>query len=366
MRKTLFALAILAALAIAAISPRPLSAQSSRLVVATGLDNPRGLAFGPDGALYVAEAGRGGGGAPPCIPLAANAALQTCYGATGAITRISALGDQRRIAVGLPSLAVASGIDAIGPADIDLGQGGVAYVTVGFGNNPALRAVFEAIGARFGRLVRVEPNGQWTEVLDLSAFEAANNPDGNAVDSNPFGFRLLPGGAAYTDAGANALIGITPIGALSTLAVFPNRFVPFAGGTIPMQSVPTTVAEAPDGSLLVGELTGFPFPVGGARVYQVPRNGGPPVVVATGFTNIIDIVATRVGMGYVLEHDADAINAPGTAGRLIRVNADGSQTVLTNANLTKPGGVTVGPDGAIYVTNFSTSPGGGEVVRLTP
>ena len=28
--------------------------------VMTNLDNPRGLAFGKDGALYVAEAGRGG------------------------------------------------------------------------------------------------------------------------------------------------------------------------------------------------------------------------------------------------------------------------------------------------------------------
>ena len=33
-------------------------------VVASGLDQPRGLNFGPDGALYVAEAGRGGKGSP--------------------------------------------------------------------------------------------------------------------------------------------------------------------------------------------------------------------------------------------------------------------------------------------------------------
>ena len=32
-------------------------------VVADGLANPRGLVFGPDGALYVAEAGAGGEGA---------------------------------------------------------------------------------------------------------------------------------------------------------------------------------------------------------------------------------------------------------------------------------------------------------------
>ena len=30
--------------------------------VMSGLDNPRHLAFGPEGALYVAEAGRGGSG----------------------------------------------------------------------------------------------------------------------------------------------------------------------------------------------------------------------------------------------------------------------------------------------------------------
>ena len=36
-------------------------------VVASNLDNPRQLTFSPNGALYVAEAGRGGDG--PCIPV---------------------------------------------------------------------------------------------------------------------------------------------------------------------------------------------------------------------------------------------------------------------------------------------------------
>ena len=35
-------------------------AQSNVSVFATGLDNPRGLTFGPDGDVYVAEGGTGG------------------------------------------------------------------------------------------------------------------------------------------------------------------------------------------------------------------------------------------------------------------------------------------------------------------
>src|SRR5256885_15945624 len=50
--------ALLFLLLLAASAP-PIEAQRVT-VVASGLDGPRGLKFGPDGALYVAEAGRGG------------------------------------------------------------------------------------------------------------------------------------------------------------------------------------------------------------------------------------------------------------------------------------------------------------------
>src|SRR5215207_6113814 len=91
-------------------------------VVMSGLDNPRGLAFGPEGALYVAEAGRGGDG--PCIP--GGGGTVRCYGATGAITRVSPLefGGQVRIMTGLPSLAPGGGFGADGPVDIAFGGRG--------------------------------------------------------------------------------------------------------------------------------------------------------------------------------------------------------------------------------------------------
>ena len=80
-----------------------------------------------------------------------------------------------------------------------------------------------------------------------------------------------------------------------------------------MEPVPTSIAEGPDGSLYVGQLTGFPFPVGGARVYRVPAGGGTPTIVAEGFTNIIDIALGPDGAAYVLEHDANSLPAPATS-----------------------------------------------------
>ena len=54
-------------------------------VIASGLDNPPGLAFGPAGALYVVEAERGGDG--PCMDYALYGDVK-CFGFTGAVTYI--------------------------------------------------------------------------------------------------------------------------------------------------------------------------------------------------------------------------------------------------------------------------------------
>jgi hypothetical protein len=237
-------------------------------------------------------------------------------------------------------------------------------VTLGFAGDPANRAPLEAAGIRMGRLLRVLPSGQWNDAVDISAHEAQTNPDGSTVDSNPFGLRVLATRALVADSGANALLQIGLDGRISTLAVFPARAVP--GSATPVQSVPTSVAVGANGDIYVGELTGRPFPVGGARVYRVPSTGGAPEVVASGFTNIIDIALASNGVGYVLEHDADGIIGPGVTGRLIRVNTDGTQTVIASTGLVKPGGVAVGPDGALYVTLRTNSIGVGEVVRIQP
>lgn len=330
-------------------------------VIASGLDNPRGLAFGPDGFLYVAEAGRGGT-STLCLPNPAGPG-ERCYGATGGVTQISGIGVQQRVLTGLPSLAVPTGDAADGPHDIEFAFES-AWITVGSGGDPALLAPFAQAGITFGSLVRVMFDGSWMPLIDIAAFEAANNPAGGPVDSNAFGLHILPDRGLVADAGANALLQIDLTGTITPLAVFPSRTVTGPAGDVPMDSVPTSVVEGPDGSLYVGELTGFPFPVGGARVYRVPAAGGTPVVVAEGFTNIIDVAIGADGSAYVLEHDVNGLLQPGNTGRLTKIGIFGSRTELAPGALVNPGGMVVGPDNALYVTTNSTAAGGGQVVRI--
>jgi hypothetical protein len=265
----------------------------------------------------------------------------------------------------MPSLAVASGAEAIGPHDIDFGFDR-AFVTVGSGGDPALLAPFKAANINFASLWMISYTGVITPVADFGAYEAANNPAGGPIDTNAYGLDILANRAVIADAGANALLQVSPDLSISTLAVFPSRTVPGPGGvgTVEMDAVPTSVVEGPDGNLYVGQLTGFPFPVGGARVYRVPAAGGAPTIVAEGFTNIIDIAIGPDGAAYVLELDANSLLAPGNEGRLTKIGPFGLRTELAAGLLVAPGKVLIGPDNAVYVSVNSTSAGTGQVLRI--
>jgi hypothetical protein len=106
-----------------------------------------------------------------------------------------------------------------------------------------------------------------------------------------------------------------------------------------MQAVPTSVVKGPDGAYHVGQLTGFPFPPGGANVFRVVP-GQAPTVYAGGFTDIIDIAFDKKGRLYVLEISSEGLlNVPEDqlpTGRLVRVDKDGSQKVLASEGLAAP------------------------------
>ncbi len=132
MRLKLFLFAIISG-CIATLSPQAVLAATFSLV-ADGLDNPRGLSFGSDGALYVTEAGSGGTTA--CLPSPNGSDL--CYGTSGAVTKIQPSGTQERVLTNLPSLG-ADGSSSFGAQDIKFDTTGNPYVLLGYGADPTLR-----------------------------------------------------------------------------------------------------------------------------------------------------------------------------------------------------------------------------------
>jgi hypothetical protein len=332
-------------------------------VVASGLDNPRGVDL-RGGRVLVAEAGRGGAG--PCLPNPEGEG-EVCLGATGAVTAVTR-GGQRRIVTGLPSVAAPDGTQALGPHDVVATGHGLLGV-IGLGADPARRAELGAGGELLAHLVRF---GSVEPLADLGAFEAAENPDGATPDTNPYSLLRDGRRVVVTDAGGNDLLAVDRDGGISVLATFPDVLVPapeFLGlppGTeIPMQAVPTGVTKGPDGAYYVGQLTGFPFVPGEAKVWRVVP-GEEPTVYAEGFTNVIDIAFDRAGRLWVLEIAANGLLSGDMTGALIRVDRTGEQTEIAPGALTAPGGLAVARDGSLYVTNNSTSAGTGELLRITP
>jgi hypothetical protein len=139
--------------------------QPSGSPVATGLDNPKGLTFGPDGSLYVAEAGHGGAG--PCV--VGTDGKNVCYGTSGAITLVQK-GVQRHIVTGLPSVAGQGGFAALGPHDVSAIGNGALLVPIGLGSDSANTAPGGVLaGTGLGTLIRVDGrSGRWTTVADLA------------------------------------------------------------------------------------------------------------------------------------------------------------------------------------------------------
>jgi hypothetical protein len=320
--------------------------------VMSGLDAPRGLAIGPEGGLYVTEAGNGTN-TGPCTAVAAG---MNCYSETGKITRLYR-GQQERVVTGLPSIFNTARGDIVGPNDISFQGRGTAAVTIGWGGNPALRANLGSVGSQVGVLLQVEPSGRWRVDADISDFEDQHNPAGGPKDSNPYGVLILAGDRYVTDAGGNDLLHVAANGDVSLVAVLPSVPAPAA------EAVPTEVEMGPDGSLYVSLLTGAPFTAGVAGVYKIV-SGQAPQLFQGGFKTIIDFTFGPDGSMYVLEH-ATSQTFFGGPGRLTKVAPNGTRTVITTA-LSRPTSVLVDTDGVIYVSNKGTSVGTGEVLRIQP
>jgi hypothetical protein len=382
MSRTFRAWTATAALAVSSLPAAPAIAASTAAptvtVVASGLNEPKHLTFGP-GGLYIPEPGTGGSS---CVSIGGTS---YCEGKTGSITLLGRSGP-RKVLSGLPSgLNSAEGI--FGAAAVTFEHGKLAVLFQDTAVNPDGSTSVRGPGAEvFGKLLLTRPrsgSAGWSLGPDLAAFAAAHPqdpatlggiPGGEAVyESNPYDIVAYRGGHAIVDAAANDVLWESPKGRLSVIARLPTTPETVPAGIlgpdpvdIDGQAVPTSLAVGPDGALYVGTLPGFPGLPGKAKVYRV-LPGRAPVAVVTGLTTVTDLAFDTRGRLLVLEFNTGGLLAPDTnPGALLRVSRSGAVSTLPVGGLVAPAGLAVGPDGAVYVATHGNGPtGSGQVLKIT-
>jgi hypothetical protein len=326
---------------------------ASARIIASGLDDPRGIGFAPGGRILVVES------------------------LSGEITQL-------RRQRGFPRSTIAT---VPGAVDIASRGGGRTYAVIG---SPPPSA---PPGRPAALLVRIRADGSWHTVADIGAYQKGD-PDphdleGNPRTSNPNGLALLRDGRILVvDAEGNDLLLVGRNGSVKTVARFPTRTVPWPSGLgegpppgtpVPSEAVPTSVTVGPDGAWYVAELRGFPFTPGKSRVWRVdPRArevecGSSPRcrVYRDGFTSVIDLDFGDDRL-YVLEIAkqgllaVEVFGAP-PIGALWAVE-DRRKSELARGKLLAPGGIAVGAtrhgEVAFITTGTIFGPGKGQVVRL--
>jgi plastocyanin len=314
--------------AVAQDGPPPMPANCG--VIAQGLLNPRGISVAEDGTIYVIEAGDGGEEA--IFPMVgegtpAPAESLTNRGGTGQVTKIAPDGTASVLATGLTSHTF--GTEVVGPSGGVLVDG-ILYVTVG-GPGPAI-GVIEP-GEFQNKVVAIDTaTGEVTIVADINAYEIANNPDPYNIDSNIDGIAHSNGDLYVADAGGNTVYKVNiASGEISVFAVIPGipapgMANPGRGGAEELDPVPTSVYVNEDGSVIVGVLSGGPFPPGAAGYYTVAADGTVGDYTA-GLTMVMGIDRGPDGLLYATSFASDLI-AGNPFGSVTRVNEDGSLAVV--------------------------------------
>lgn len=361
---------------VAAATPTP-----SVKMVASGLNNPRNMTWGPNGDMLVAEAGTGGS---TCF---GTSTQQMCMGLTGSVAAIEA-GKVSTVVSGLLSMEAQDQGMAY-PVKVVMGLGGIQYF------NHTLYGIMDASSSgtmppqmppnmavadynQLGRLLKLSGNGpMFPIVADPGDYDWAwtyhniGLAPTNFPDANPYALLVEPKVTYTIDASANVLDSVSPNGTVKVLAYIPNA--PVGDG------VPTCVAQGKDGNLYIGELTAGGNVAGSANVYRYDPITKKLTVWQKHLSPITGCGFGKNGDFYVTEFDTGGWPPAGYApppGAVVQISPNGKRTVLGQGKLFAPNGFLAGPDGSIYVANYSTSVAAtgaksakrptGEVTEITP
>lgn len=318
----------------------PLS--TGQTIVAGGLTNPRGFAWGADGTLYLASAGRGG---ETRIPVIEGFTVQ--LGLTSAILTVAG-GCTTPLVQGLVSSLWEEPNWAWGAMDVAF-HGDDLYVLIS-GAGPS----WLSPTARSG-VFRRNDDGTMTLIADITTWLPQHPPavvppdydaDGSLFDLEAAGENLV-----LSEAVGGQILTVTPNGEISTLADLSEG-----------HPVPAGIAVDADGNVYAGFQTVWPFVDGSSKVVKIAPDGTVSDAW-TGLTRITDLVLGPDGMLYAAEASTGNTDSapyvhPNT-GRIVRQTGPDTLEVVA-AGLDSPVGLGFDTEGALYVSGPANGANHGE------
>ena len=333
------------------VAPAASSATQRPEEFATGLTNPRHVRFGPDGLLYVAEAGIGGDQPATTCPPVDNMFTQDgpyLAGFSGRISRIRPDGSRVTVADRLPSTHDGLG-DGFGPSD-------VAWI------GRTMYAVIEGGGCSRGLpddpagIVRINRDGSYRYVADISAFIRAN-PVANEPLCGPLG-DCEPDGVPHSLLAVGGLLYVVETNHNSVLRVNPRTGSIRRLYDLSVQDPAPIILTQRYGRFFLGGFDGL--------IQTFDHRFRPVQTFDAGYGPIVELTFTRHRL-FVLETFAlDAPFTPNT-GRVVRREWNGRRTVIASG-LNFPIGMAHDGGRHLYVSTVSYGQGPveglGRIVRI--
>jgi hypothetical protein len=348
------ALAVASFLGLTRLAPVAKAAESvSTMVYATGLENPRGLRFGPDGYLYVAEGGLGGATSTTpadCQQVPSPVGPYT-GGFTARISRIDFAGVRTDVVTGLPSSQTSpnQGNLVSGVADVDFIDGTLYALLAGAGCSHGLLNTHNGI-------LRVK-GGSWRMIADLSSWQMAHpvknpEPDDFEPDGTWYSMVSVRDRLYAVEPNHGEIVEVTREGRISRVVD-----VSALEGHI----VPTAIAH--HGDFFFGNLSTFPIEPGASKVFKLTPHGKLQEW-AGGLNTVVGVEFDKRGQMYVLENTVGAPFPTPGLGRIVRIHGRGQQTVVLDG-LNLPTAMTFGRDGKLYVSEWGFGPPLGRILQVT-